>query len=257
MSYFRLLKYESSYFDENGAINLTGLVHLTYNLPEFWLSYKYQQIIDWSDDTGYGQFLAILRQTYIAKAYWLAFLLLGRTDLESELKKIRIAERKILAEATCTYYDLARAVWTRLSTEGKTTICSPEHWVLLIELEQLDINLKKAGLYRDTQPIGKHKFYKRLISEIEPYLDLDVSHIGTNNQQKLTSPTEFLLQKSAEFAAIEPGFEENYHLPFLKQYKRLARKFERSSDRCVYVDQKGNLRVIGRGKQAKRKRGFS
>jgi hypothetical protein len=242
------------YCNEDGSLNLNGAIYCICNLPDFYLYYKCKVIADWSAKTGLGQYLAGLREIYIAKAYWLSYFLLGRTDLELELNITHKADYKPIAEESVAFYNLIEEVWQRIAPEYKSQINSPGRWLLNVEAELLDINLTNSGVLGEANPTGKREMYQSVVKEVEDFLE--VSNFVPSEKSQKMGAVDFLISQAIRFAQTDEDFEDFHYLPFWKKIKRSYRDREKSPCSAFYLNSDNQVKIIRRGKRAKNGKGF-
>jgi hypothetical protein len=231
------------------GLTLENCISIISNLPDHYLYFRCKLQTDWSTQTEFGKYLSVLRNSYIAKADWLSYLLLGRTDLELELKITEKAHYKSLADETVAFYLLIKEVWARV--DFGAYIPSPEYWLLEIEIEMLTNMLMRSGILGEADRFGKKEMY----GEVKDWADSvsEVSNLKPNGTKTSSGYYETLIASAFDLALNEKGFEEEHYLPFLRRLKRSYRDRERAAVYGFYLNENGDLQMIYRGKRSNKK----
>ena len=198
----------------------------------------------------------MIREKYHAKADWLKYYLLGRSDLAAELTFTHKAYYKSAAEVSRAFYKLIQEVFL-LSGDLQDVVGRPEVMLLLIERERCENHLRKSGFTDKPEPIGKVEQQRRVKKFCDKLWDAKkLSSLG----YKISSdgPTEILLDQAINLAKCPKNIEfRNHYEDFLRTVKRCYRE-EKDCPNLHHVFLEGDtLKVLGNGCRGKQKKGFS
>lgn len=236
-------------------INLEGCIYVIANLPDFLMEYKHGIYMPWGEDAGNEdvyRFFNHVRFGYRAMGKWLEYYLLDRDELKVELKFTDKAHYKPLAERCVAVYRLAQEILIR-PHEIQHNIFAGE-WMTLFERDLLTIALKNSGLTGDPKVTGKSQLYREMVKNFE-YLS-DTSWWTSSGKPQWMSPWDALISEAIRLSHEEPGFEEEYYLPFCKKIKQCQRKIKQGKLSGIYISQAGELKVVRTGKRPKISKGF-
>jgi hypothetical protein len=206
----------------------------------------------WDDLQGVNHLFGYWRKAYKAVGEWLEYYLLDKTELASDLTFTDKVNYKPDAEILVAFYRLAQEVWLHYQDPECR---SPAFWMFLCHLDLLEMALEDVGYLSKPNPVGKTERYRAFVSDSKIAFDLD-SLSDCVRGEYLASPHQFLLDKARDIAMQDSKFEEEHWLPFWQKMKQCSRNKKNSKFAIAYLDGKGNLRAIEKGKRSKQIRGF-
>jgi hypothetical protein len=226
-----------------------------HDLPDLLMEIDHGILISCDGQDANDKLFKMIKEKYQAKADWLKYYLLGRSDLAAELTFTHKAYYKHEAELSRAFYQLIQEVFL-LSGDLQNDVGQPEVMLLLIERERCENHLRKSGFIDKPELIGKVEQQRKVKKFCDKLWDAKKL---SNSAYKIFngSPTEILLEQAINLAKDPNNFEFHKHYEdFLGAVKRSYRQIK-DCPALHHVFLEGDtLKVLGNGCRGKQKKRF-
>jgi hypothetical protein len=227
-----------------------------HDLPDLLMEIDHGIRVSFDGQNADDKLFKMIREQYRAKADWLKFYLLAKSDLAAELTFTRKAHYKRHAELCRAFYQLIQEVFL-LSGDLQDDVGQPELMLLLIERERCENHLRKSGFTDKPELIGKVEQQRRVKKFCDKLWDVKKLSYSADTICN-GSPTEILLDQAINLAKDPNNFKfhKHYH-DFLRNVKRFYREVK-DCPTLHHVFLEGDaLKVLGDGCRGKQKKGFN
>jgi hypothetical protein len=193
--------------------------------------------------------LKAAREEFYAKARWLEYLWLDRTELSGELTFTRLIQYKPFADRTCAFLDLAQELYPRLAWAQEQKV-TPLRWTIGCEMEICETKLFNSGYTNDTAlHLGKVEAY-RLACKHYGQLE-DTKAIRFSKEESSVPPIQALEESAAYIAASDIGFRNSHYRKYLAAQRNYHRNITKSSLNVIRVGANNSTEIGGKGLDAK------
>jgi hypothetical protein len=196
--------------------------------------------------------LKAAREEFYAKARWLEYFWLDRTELSGELTYTRLIQFKPFADRTCAFLDLAQELYPRLAWAKEQEV-TPLWWTIGCEMEICETKLFNSGYISDTAlHMGKVESYQ-LACKHYGQLE-DTRAIGFSKEESSVLPIQALEESAAYIAASDTEFRNSHYRKYLAAQRNYHRAIAKSSLNVIRVGTDGSTEIGGKGLDAKPRR---
>lgn len=235
------------------TLDLKHCIELVANLPDYLLEHRHGIRLSFTHVGDDDKLIKKIREAYRAEALWLRYFLLDETQHLPELTFTWKALYKPFAERAINFHRLAQEVFLRIDTCQQEEISSPGIWMTLCEIELCETILKNSGFIDIARPIGKAKVAQENNKYYTHLEQVTKIRFGYATQQ---TPISALESTAAFIAQEDIEFRHKDYTKYLKAQKSYFEKLRRSPLLIGFLDAKGNLEIMGRGKDTRKPRGF-
>lgn len=189
------------------------------------------------------------REEFYAKARWLEYLWLDRTELSGELTFTWLVQYKPFADRTCAFLDLAQELYPRLAWAQEQKV-TPLRWMIGCEIEICETKLFNSGYTSDTAlHMGKVEAYELACKH---YKQLeDTRAIRFSKEESFVPPIKALEESAAYIARSDIEFRNDPYRKYLSEQRKYHRAVAKSGLNVIRVGGDGSTEMVGKGYDAK------
>lgn len=239
----------------SSGLTMGQSIEVIKNIPDHFMEYRHGIILDFESRGEDGFLLKKLREAYRAKAMWLEFLLLQKTELHPELTFTEKACYKPLAKMSIAFLELATEVEPCFDWAKEQNLY-PREWMVLCEFQLCETAFKNSGYTAEPNCIGKAQLYNRALKRYKSLEDPEELVFGVSDFRK---PIEALEESAAFLAKEDIVFRNDVWQKYLKVQRQCFKALRDSRLKAMLLHN-DSIKVLGRGVDTResksRKKGF-